>query len=274
MAWACVDEAFRNAVAVGADPDRIALLDNFCWGNPNLPDRLGSLVRCAQGCYDAALTYQAPFISGKDSLNNEYTGDDGQKHAIPGTLLISALGIVPDVSRTTTSDLKAAGNYLYLLGETRSELGGTVYFDLYGELGASVPQPYARPLERMRALHGVIAAGLVRAVHDLSEGGLAVALAEMCIGGELGAEIDLSSVPSASRFSLLVSLFSETLGRFLIEVEPTQAQEFETALVDQPLARIGVVTADQDVRVTAGSAPVCINAPISTLTAAFMSTLQ
>ncbi len=178
---------------------------------------------------------------------------------------------MPDVSRTVTSDLKAAGNYLYLLGETRSELGGSVCYDLYGELGASAPQPYANPLKRMRALHGAIAAGLARAVHDLSEGGLAVALAEMCIGGELGAEIDLSSVPSASRLSTLVSLFSETLGRFLVEVEPVRAREFETELVDQPLARIGLVTADQNVRVTAGSALVCIDAPVSTLTTAFVS---
>ncbi len=88
MAWAAIDEAVRNAVAVGADPDRIAILDNFCWGNPALPDRLGSLVECARGCYDAAVAYGTPFISGKDSLNNEYADADGTRHAIPGTLLI------------------------------------------------------------------------------------------------------------------------------------------------------------------------------------------
>src|SRR5690606_4780318 len=116
MAWAAVDEALRNCVAAGADPDQVALLDNFCWGNPNLPDRLGGLVHCAEGCYDAAVAYGAPFISGKDSLNNEYTGADGRKHAIPGTLLISAIGILPDTAHTVTSDLKAAGNRLYVLG--------------------------------------------------------------------------------------------------------------------------------------------------------------
>ncbi|MEP7290547.1 MAG: AIR synthase related protein, partial [Chloroflexota bacterium] len=124
MAWAAVDEAFRNLVAVGADPDQVALLDNFCWGSPYLPDRLGGLVRCAQGCYDAAIAYNAPFISGKDSLNNEYTDVDGTRHAIPGTLLISAVGIVPNVGKTVTSDLKQAGNHLYLVGETHDEFGG------------------------------------------------------------------------------------------------------------------------------------------------------
>ena len=127
MAWAAVDEAMRNVVAVGADPDQVSLLDNFSWGNPNLPDRLGGLVRCTQGCYDAAVAYGAPFISGKDSLNNEYTGEDGKKHAIPGTLVISALAMVPDVRRTVTMDLKAAGNLLYLVGLTRGEMGGSSY---------------------------------------------------------------------------------------------------------------------------------------------------
>ena len=125
MAWAALDEAMRNLVAVGADPKQVAVLDNFCWGNPNLPDRLGGLVRCAQGCYDAALAYDVPFISGKDSLNNEYADAQGVRHAIPGTLLISALGVVPDARRTVTSDLKQPGNLLYVVGETAEELGGS-----------------------------------------------------------------------------------------------------------------------------------------------------
>ncbi len=269
MAWACVDEAFRNAVAVGADPDRIALLDNFCWGNPNLPDRLGSLVRCAQGCFDAALAYQAPYISGKDSLNNEYTGEDGHKHAIPGSLLISAVGIVPDILQTVTSDLKAAGDVLYLLGETRAELGGSACYDLLGELGASAPQSYADPLARMRSLHGAITAGLVRAVHDLSEGGLGVALAEMCIGGGLGAEIDLAQVLASSRLSPRSYLFAESLGRFLVEVAPDRCAAFESAMAGQPKSRIGIVTAAPRLRVTGSGGLTRVNATLSDLVASF-----
>ena len=138
MAWAAVDEAMRNVVAVGGDPDQVSLLDNFAWGNPNLPDRLGSLVRCAQGCYDAAVAFGAPFVSGKDSLNNEYTGADGQKHAIPGTLVVSALGIVPDVRRTVTMDLKQAGNLVYAVGWTRGEIGGS-------SLARNYPHPSPLP---------------------------------------------------------------------------------------------------------------------------------
>ena len=266
MAYAAVDEAMRNAVAVGADPDQVALLDNFCWGNPNLPDRLGSLVRCAQGCYDAALAYQAPFVSGKDSLNNEYTGADGRKHAIPGTLLISALGIVPDVQHTCTMYLKEPGNKLYVVGDTRPELGGATIYDcgltiddssaatgdasaqssIVNRQSSIPPQPVADALDRLRLVHRAIAGGLVRACHDCSEGGIAVALAEMCLAGRLGAEVDVSQAPMAEQAASVsgrdvVALFAESLCRFIVEVKPENAAQFEQMLAGVPYAAIGVV---------------------------------
>jgi phosphoribosylformylglycinamidine synthase len=253
MAWAAVDEAMRNAVAVGADPDQVSLLDNFCWGNPNLPDRLGSLVHCAQGCYDAAIAYNAPFISGKDSLNNEYSVGDGRKHAIPGTLLISALGIVPDIAHAVSMDLKAAGNLLYVVGETRAELGGSHYQMLsstHVPAGEShPPQPVPHALDAMRALHRAMQAGLVQACHDCSEGGLGVALAEMALAGRLGAEVMLAEIPGASsveRDDCL--LFSESLARFIVEVRPHDAAAFEAALASQSCARVGQVLADGKLR--------------------------
>ena len=127
MAAAAIDEAVRNVVAVGADPARIALLDNFCWGNTDRPEVLGSLVRAAEACRDVALAYGMPFISGKDSLNNEYHSGRAGIIGIPPTLLISALGQVPDVRRCVTMDLKEPGNLLYLIGTTRDELGGSHY---------------------------------------------------------------------------------------------------------------------------------------------------
>lgn len=266
MAWAAVDEAVRNAVAVGADPDRIAILDNFCWGNPNLPDRLGSLVACAQGCHDAALAYGAPFVSGKDSLNNEYTGADGAKHAIPGTLLISALGIVPDVSATITMDLKRAGNALYLVGDTRDELGMSHYAGLRPEAQADaiVPQPVPGALARLRALHGAIRAGYARACHDCSEGGLAVALAEMCLAGRLGASVSLSAL-RADAGDDIVLLFSESAGRLIVEVAPEHMAAFERALAGAPWARIGSVTAASDLIVTGLGGAKVIDAGVARL---------
>src|SRR5262249_61956096 len=124
MAAAAIEEAVRNVVAVGADPARIALLDNFCWGQTDRPETLGSLVRAAEACRDVALAYNLPFISGKDSLNNEYRAD-GRLLSIPPTLLISALGIVPDVRRCVGMDLKEPGNLLFLVGTTRHELDGS-----------------------------------------------------------------------------------------------------------------------------------------------------
>ncbi len=246
MAWAAVDEAMRNLVAVGADPDQVAILDNFCWGNPTLPDRLGSLVRSAQGCYDAAVAYGLPFISGKDSLNNEYTGADGRKHAIPGTLLISAMGIVPDVTQTVTTDLKASDNLLYIIGETRDEMGGS-HYNLVNDLrGGNVPQPNSKAMETYRTLHKAIQDGLVQSCHDLSEGGLALALAEMCIGGRLGARISVDGLavyidPSANPE---VALYSESLTRFVIEVRPEDVDALESLMSKVLCVPLGIVQGD------------------------------
>ena len=195
MAWAAVDEALRNVVCVGADPDRVALLDNFCWGSPRLPDRLGGLVRAAQGCHDAAVAYGAPFISGKDSLNNEYVDPQGVKRPVPPTLLVSSLGIVPDARQAVTMDLKVAGNLLYVMGDTEAELGGSLYHRLHGGLGSSVPAPRPEAIGAMRAVHRAMRAGWVLACHDCSEGGLAVAAAEMALAGRLGLELKLVSLP-------------------------------------------------------------------------------
>lgn len=281
MAWAAVDEAIRNAVAVGGDPDRVALLDNFCWGNPNLPDRLGSLVRCAQGCHDAAVAYSAPFISGKDSLNNEYTGADGRKHAIPGTLLISSVAIVPDAERAVTMDLKGAGNLLYLVGETRAELGGSHHTMItndpaVGSLAANtVPQPVANSLERLRAVHRAIGEGVVLACHDCSEGGLGVALAEMCIAGRLGAEVDLSMLPAlappdSATHQSSVLLFSESLCRFIVEVHPDNSTAFETLFESLPLARLGTVCeAAQGLRIAGPSGGEVVRAEVAQLETAW-----
>ncbi len=263
MAWAAIDEAVRNVVAVGADPDRIAILDNFCWGSPALPDRLGSLVRCAQGCYDAATAYGTPFISGKDSLNNEYTDADSQRHAIPGTLLISAVGIVPDVRKSVTMDLKQAGNLLYIIGETHDELGGSHYHQIGGISGGTVPQPRPNAPAIMRALHRAMQAGLVQSCHDLSEGGMAVALAEMCIAGRLGAEVQLPDAVSSVRL-----MFAESQARFIVEVTPEDEAALHDMLVNISYDPLGVVSGTPSLRVHAGSA-LMLDLPVNQLESAW-----
>src|SRR5262249_43378253 len=183
MAAGAIDEAVRTVVAVGADPARIALLDNFCWGDTDRPEVLGSLVRAAEACRDAALAYGMPFISGKDSLKNEYHAG-GRNIVIPPTLLISALGLVPDVRRCVTMDLKEPGNLLYLVGATKDEMGGSHYNLVHGLDGGAVPRvDFEAAPAVFHALHSAITSGLVRACHDLSEGGLAAAVAEMAFAG-------------------------------------------------------------------------------------------
>ena len=167
MALLAMDEAVRNLVAVGGDPDQVAVLDNFCWGDPTKPDRLGSLVRAVQGCTDGARTYRMPFISGKDSLFNEFDGE-----AIPGTLLISALGLVPDLRQAVDSAGMQLGDDLWLVGANEGALGGSLASDLF-DLGATrVPTPLDDPLPRYRAIHAAICDGKVTAAHDCSEGAL------------------------------------------------------------------------------------------------------
>ena len=257
MAASAIDEAIRNCVAVGADPSRIAILDNFCWGDCEQPETLGSLVRAAMACYDLAVGWSTPFISGKDSLNNEFSFEDAsgrrQTIAIPPSLLISALGQVADVGRCVTMDLKAPGNLLYQVGITQDELGGSHLALVRGLDGGNVPRVDVDGARRtFAAVHAAIERGLVRACHDLSEGGLAVAAAEMAFAGGCGATIDSAKVPClapelASRPEVV--LFSESNTRFLCEVETGQAAAWEDLLGEIPSARIGEVTETPRLRI-------------------------
>ncbi|MFH1927497.1 MAG: phosphoribosylformylglycinamidine synthase subunit PurL [Chloroflexota bacterium] len=251
MAVSAIDEAIRNVVAVGADPTRIAILDNFCWGNPQIEDRLGGLVRAAKGCHDEAVRYGTPFISGKDSLNNEYLdGRGGRQVAIPPSLLISAIGIVPDVRRCVTSDLKTASSLLYVLGETKEELGGSAYYRLHGMIGNQPPTAALAGPGTAWALHQAIDRGLVLSAHDCSEGGLGVALAEMAIGGELGVEAYLKDVPGAVAIeSPAAVLLSESNGRYIVEVRPEDREAFEATMKQIPHGAMGTTKQDPSLAV-------------------------
>ncbi len=230
MTLAAIDEAVRNCVCVGADPSRIAILDNFCWPSCDDPAQLGSLVRAAEACYDGALAYRTPFVSGKDSLNNQFVTDSGKLITIPPTLLITAMGIVTDVCRCVTMDAKAPGNKLIVVGVTTSHLGGSHYL---------APAPGSAPgsntgcdgaIPRVdlgvgpksaTAIGALIADGLVRSAHDCSDGGLLVAAAEMAFAGGVGLDLDLDKVPVSDTATPLEAVcFAETPSRYLIEVTP------------------------------------------------------
>lgn len=279
MAASAIDEAVRNCVAVGANPRRIAILDNFCWGNTERPETLGTLVRAALACRDIAVAYGTPFISGKDSLNNEfsYIDDRGVRHtvAIPPSLLISALGQLDDVRRAVTMDLKEPGNQLFLVGTTRDELGGSHYSLVNGLSGGAVPRVDGQLAPRIfDAVHRAIATGHVRSCHDLSEGGLAVAIAEMAFAGGWGASVDVRAMTrQASAANDVVLLFSESNTRFVLEVRRDRAGALRQTFGDLPLVELGTVTESETLQMTGAKGRVVIDAKIGDLKSAWQRPL-
>ena len=243
MAASVVDEAIRQVVSVGGDPRRIALLDNFSWGSVDKSENLGALVRAARACHDMASFYRTPYISGKDSLNNEFTVDN-QSVSIPHTLLISALGFISDTHKAVSMDLKQAGNLIYILGVTKDELGGSEYYATRGYIGNQIPQVQASTNRSIYlALHQAMQQDLIASCHDLSEGGLAVAAAEMCFSSNLGMEMELGCVITGGLMPREDSvLFSESNGRFLVEVAPQNSEAFESLMLNKPFYPIAMVT--------------------------------
>jgi phosphoribosylformylglycinamidine synthase len=277
MAASALDEAVRNLVAVGTRPDRIAVLDNFCAGDPTDPRILGEVVRAAQACHDVARAYGTPFISGKDSFYNQFVdAKTGKKRAIPTSLLVTAMGAVEDIGKLVTSDLKRAGNWLYVIGETKDELGGSRYGIWLGEQGViarsaatkqslhskeGVASPSARndaglwgsvprlnPQETWplyEKLYQAIQQGLVAACHDCSDGGLGAALAEMALAGGLGFHVELRQAPMSRDLKeegrTDKALFSESNGRLVAEVPSSSRRAFQALFAGLPVAAIGQV---------------------------------
>ncbi|MCH9058493.1 MAG: phosphoribosylformylglycinamidine synthase subunit PurL, partial [Planctomycetes bacterium] len=246
MALAAIDECVRNLVCTGADPSRIAILDNFCWPGCTKPENLGSLVRAAEGCYDGAKAYRTPFVSGKDSLNNQFTTEDGRTIEIPPTLLITGIGIVEDVNKCVTTDAKHAGNVLILVGKTQDAMGGSHFEQINGiQTGESSSLPVTDLAQGPALAHAVAALirkGFVQSAHDVSDGGLLCAVAEMLIGaaGEspIGAELDLAHVHADAT----IAAFCESPSRYVLEVSPDDLEATARHLDELPWTRIGTLT--------------------------------
>jgi phosphoribosylformylglycinamidine synthase II len=275
MAASAIDEALRQIISVGGNLERVALLDNFSWGNTNKPECLGGLVRAARGCYDTALGYETPFISGKDSLNNEFKLGD-KTVSIPPSLLISAVCVMSDVTRAISMDAKEHGNLIYILGTTKAELGGSHYYYINGFKGNSVPVVDTKMGKRiMELLSSATEKGLVRSCHDCSEGGLGVATAEMSFAGGYGMELDLSLVPidkDVDRDDII--LFSESNTRFIIEVQPQNQKELEDVINGIPYGCIGRVVEDDVFTVLSQNGKKIISEKISDLKEAWQATLR
>src|SRR3989344_2110769 len=259
MAAASIDTAIRNAICAGASRDYLAILDNFCWSSSNTQDRLYELKESARACFDIATAYGTPFISGKDSMFNDFSGytEKGvpiKISAIP-TLLISAIGVIPDVIYAMTIDFKQAGDSIYLIGETNDELGASEYFAMLGgRTGNIVPTVDAKKnskvydalsraicgKEHSRILKNMRISGCVASAIGVGRGGLAVALAKSAIAGQLGANINLKNLPGNAKLADAI-LFSESQGRILVSVRPESKAAFENLYQGLTLVEIGKV---------------------------------
>ncbi|MBI4082996.1 MAG: phosphoribosylformylglycinamidine synthase [Candidatus Lambdaproteobacteria bacterium] len=284
MAANALDEAVRNAIAVGADPARIAGLDNFCWcdplpsagipdSNPDAAHKLAQLVRAARAVHDVAIAYGVPLISGKDSMKNDYVSG-GRRLSILPTLLCSVVGIVPDVRRALTMDAKAPGDLVYLVGETREELGASQYYRELGCPGGALPQVFPERARRWYAALGrCTAEGLLSAAHDCSDGGLAVALAEMAFAGGFGMELDLGPLAAREQLAPAALLFSESASRLVVTVRPEHAAAFERELAGLPCHRLGTVAAHDRLAIRSG-ATVWLDLPLARLKEAWQAPLR
>jgi len=275
-----IDEAVRGAVAVGADPDRLAGVDNFCWCDPvqsaQNPDgdyKLAQLVRATKSLAHFCRAFMVPCISGKDSMKNDYTGG-GTKISIPPTVLFTVMGYVPDVAQVVTTDFKQPGELVYLLGVTRAELGASELADELGFTSPDVPQVEALSARRRyKTLHAAIRRGLITACHDCSDGGLAVTLAEMAIGGRLGASLDLAAAPGTTSLSDLEVLYAESQSRLVVTVAPKDQAAFEECFAGQQMGLLGTVTQEPVLAMRRKEKQLCAE-DVEGLAQAFKATLN
>ncbi|MBU6323823.1 MAG: phosphoribosylformylglycinamidine synthase [Patescibacteria group bacterium] len=253
-AAAALDYAVRAAVCAGGNPDYLALLDNFCWSSGNSPERLYELKEAARACYEGAVAYGAPFISGKDSMHNDFRGFDAKGNAVhiqvPPTLLISAIGVMQDASKAVTLDPKIAGDLVYLIGKTNEEMGGSEYAAMLSETsgkdwkGGRAPRTdFKANMKAYRALSRAVKAGLVASALPVGRGGLAAALGKAAVAGGLGIEADIRKLPGTAA-SDAAKLFSESTGRALITVASENRKAFEELFTGIPSTRIGTVASD------------------------------
>ncbi|MBU1018891.1 MAG: AIR synthase-related protein [Patescibacteria group bacterium] len=263
MAACAIDTAIRNIISVGGTLDHLALLDNFCWCSSDEEERLGQLKDAARACYDYATAYGTPYISGKDSMFNDFKGRDHEGNqvriSVPPTLLISSIGVIDDVRECVTMEPKVAGDLIYILGETFDELGGSEYFDYLGFVGNKVPEVN---VDKAISLYKAVerAHGLLASCESIGIGGLGVSLMRMAIASDLGMGIVLNSDVRADFL-----LFSESQSRFVVTVDPKKKAEFEAAMEGLPFGLIGKVREDKKFTIEKPEGEVIVDSDVSKL---------
>jgi phosphoribosylformylglycinamidine synthase len=278
MTAVTIDEAIRKTLAVGGNPEHLGGVDNFCWPsvqydpvkNPDGKYKAAQLVRANWALRDYCLAYGIPLLSGKDSMyiDGNLEGPFGERRKVSGlpTLLFTVSSVVKNVAKCVTMEAKAPGDFVYVLGETRNELGGSEYYQMMDHVGLHVPKVDAKDLWPLYlCFHQAVQEGLVSSAHAVTRGGLAVHLAMVAMGGELGMDIQLEDVPSEDGLSDSRILFSESAGRFLVTVGPERQKAFEKVFFDKKFNNIGVVTESPLLRVRGKQGAQIIEEEISQL---------
>jgi phosphoribosylformylglycinamidine synthase len=281
MAANAIDEAIRNVLAVGGRLSHIAGLDNFCWPDPELsvsnpdgPYKLAQLVRANQALYDYCTAYDVPCISGKDSMKNDYHIGD-TKISVPPTLLFSVIARMPDVRRAITMDVKQSGDLVFILGETRAELGASEYYAMHDAIGNRVPQVDAQQARTLyEALSTAMERDLVNACHDCSDGGFGVAAAEMAFAGGYGMQLDLRTMPREAEIDRDDTLlYSESASRFVVTVPPQHRALFLQAMSGCIIGELGQVIDGPAFTVIGVRGEIVIQSDIKTLKEAWQRPL-
>lgn len=284
MAACAIDTAIRNSIVAGGSLDHLALLDNFCWCSGNDPFRLGQLKRAAQACYDYSLDFGTPFISGKDSMFNDFKGfdEDGKPIviSIPPTLLVSSFGVVKDIAKTISLDAKMPGDLIYVLGETFEELGGSEYYAMLGDesgyqyIGNTIPHVNAKANKKLyKSFERAVRKELISSAISVSIGGIGVALLKKLMGGMLGAEISLKSLPGKVNRNEF-ALFSESQGRIIATVAPANRKIFEETLEGIPYSMIGKITKNPNISISGIDRKTIVDMSITKALEAYKSTFM
>ena len=286
MAACSIDTSVRNAVACGCDFDKLALLDNFCWCDSTNPHRLGQLKEAAQACYDFAIAYKTPFISGKDSMFNDFKGYDEHFNevfiSIPPTLLISSIGIVSDIAYCQTIDFKKQGDLVYIVGITKDELGGSEFLAYKGEqikgekyIGDSIPEVDAMLNKKIyKIVDRMLRKKIIASSISVERGGLALAVAKSAMSGLLGVTIDLKKVPHKNVMRNDTMLYSESQGRIIVSIAPENKEQFEKLCSDIPFAPIGHVNDNQYITITGIDGNEIISVSVCELLSYYKSTFR
>ncbi len=243
MAANAIDTAIRNCVAVGGNINHLALLDNFCWCSSNDSKKLFQLEAAARGCYNYATEFMTPFISGKDSMFNDFKGFNDKNEeiniSINPTLLISSIGVIEDVNKTCSMDIKKEGDLIYLIGDTFDEMGGSEVFYILGKKSFKSPKVNAKKARQLyEKMYEIHQKEIFNSCASIERGGLITCLAKMSIAGQLGVNVDIKAIPSINTFT---KSYSESQSRFVVTINKKHKNIIEEELKEFNLFHIGVV---------------------------------